>query len=656
MTSSKFIKLLVIALRTAASSGGDERTVLRLLRIYGRTRQLRGLDSHSPLRSSASSSAASSSAASLLYPTDLTFMGSVETAFEERVAQIATSAKSNNEHNKTTLLAECSPFDQAMASVLLMNDGRPLNGTVIRRLQVVCENLTRLTHQGPTTDPETHRSGAMSNTSNTNNMNNMSNIVWPRVCDRLLVQGIEEGWSNFILLKKKMIHVLQVHKQDIRTSLLASLPDSNSSTSNSSRALDDILASYEQVDTLKSRTKWLKWLNEEILAVLPLADFDKPGLFVRLLSLNKDLILHRTKRTFMQSHFKKRRRARERSGLVLHLNRFLPTNLFTQAFGQLTRYGGEWINFKKPWKVVFDGEGGSDAGGPGRESVTAIMESLFKDSHNLFVPTPNDADASSSGTSDQVLREDRWLASPRFQNRHRPELELVGKLLGMSFREQWSVPVRLARSIWRQLLGFRKTILDLKEEDYSQYYLLQELKELAPEDIESMGLDFTVRLSDNRVKPLTRNGQHISVDHTNVQDYLLLAKKRRLEESKSAIASIIRGFACVVPLSVVRSLYTWNQLENEVCGVSELNVERLKTHTSWPAGLDASVEKIFWEVLHSFDAKQSANFLRFCWGRTRLPQDPEKTFMMRVKPLVARGAWWCGGWCVGEYVVDVLLS
>ena len=29
---------------------------------------------------------------------------------------------------------------------------------------------------------------------------------------------------------------------------------------------------------------------------------------------------------------------------MLHLNRFHSTNLFQQAFGQLERYGGEWIN------------------------------------------------------------------------------------------------------------------------------------------------------------------------------------------------------------------------------------------------------------------------------------------------------------------------
>ena len=142
------------------------------------------------------------------------------------------------------------------------------------------------------------------------------------------------------------------------------------------------------------------WLNQELVTVLPLADFKKPGRFVRLISMSREIILQKTKRTFLQAHFKKRRRARDRSGLVLHLNRFSSTNLFQQAFTQLQRYGGEWINFRKPWKCVFDGEGGSDAGGPGRESVTVIMESVFTKAYHLFVSTPNDLDPS-AGTNDR---------------------------------------------------------------------------------------------------------------------------------------------------------------------------------------------------------------------------------------------------------------
>ena len=152
------------------------------------------------------------------------------------------------------------------------------------------------------------------------------------------------------------------------------------------------------------------------------------------------------------------------------------------------------------------------AGGPGRESVTVIMESVFTKAYHLFVSTPNDLDPS-AGTNDSILREDRWLPSPRLQLRHRAEFEMVGKLLGMSMREQWSVPVRLARSLWRQILGCKKTLEDLREEDFSYWYLLQESQELAsqsPDDVEVW--DWTSQ-SDSRPRPHEQNGHQVTVTH-----------------------------------------------------------------------------------------------------------------------------------------------
>ena len=128
LISSRFVKLLVIALRTAASSDGDERIVLRLLRIYGRTRQLRGLDGGLP------SNVASSEDIDMEYPTDRTCMASIEIAFEKRISQALSSAQDslgskrdkgmNNPKGKgVNTITECSPLDQALASLLLMNGG-----------------------------------------------------------------------------------------------------------------------------------------------------------------------------------------------------------------------------------------------------------------------------------------------------------------------------------------------------------------------------------------------------------------------------------------------------------------------------------------------------------------------------------------------------
>ena len=218
---------------------------------------------------------------------------------------------------------------------------------------------------------------------------------------------------------------------------------------------------------------------------------------------------------------------------------------------------------------------------------------------------------------------------------------MVGKLLGMSMREQWSVPVRLARSLWRQILRCKKTLEDLREEDFSYWYLLQELQELAsqsPDDVESMGLDFTVRLSDNRVRMLKQNGHQVTVTTSNVDEFVELATRRRIDEARSAVASIVRGFGCVVPLEVVRALYTWEQLEQEVCGTAVLNVDRLACSyiLARRAWIGYRAELLGNAAL--FRSGAAVELLRFCWGRTRLPADPEKNFLMRVKPLAARGS------------------
>ena len=113
---------------------------------------------------------------------------------------------------------------------------------------------------------------------------------------------------------------------------------------------------------------------------------------------------------------------------------------------------------------------------------------------------------------------------------------------------------------------------------------------------------------------LKQNGHQVTVTTSNVDEFVELATRRRIDEARSAVASIVRGFGCVVPLEVVRALYTWEQLEQEVCGTAVLNVDRLRAHTSWPAELGSDIEQNFWAMLRSFDPEQQSNFCDFVGG------------------------------------------
>ena len=72
-------------------------------------------------------------------------------------------------------------------------------------------------------------------------------------------------------------------------------------------------------------------------------------------------------------------------------------------------------------------------------------------------------------------------------------------------------------------------------------------------------------------------------------------------------------------------MVNWKYLENRVVGVNEVSVERLKEISSYRNCSDThEVIKRFWQVLESFSNEDKIAYLRFVWGRTRLPLKEEE--------------------------------
>lgn len=102
-------------------------------------------------------------------------------------------------------------------------------------------------------------------------------------------------------------------------------------------------------------------------------------------------------------------------------------------------------------------------------------------------------------------------------------------------------------------------------------------------------------------------------------------RTHHLSEGKVQCEAIRQGLACVVPLSVL-SLFTWQELEVEVCGVPEIDVDMLEAHTNYN-GCSASDPhiRLFWTMMRTrFSNAERAKFLKFVWGRTRLPIHGER--------------------------------
>jgi len=72
-------------------------------------------------------------------------------------------------------------------------------------------------------------------------------------------------------------------------------------------------------------------------------------------------------------------------------------------------------------------------------------------------------------------------------------------------------------------------------------------------------------------------------------------------------------------------MVSWRFFEHRVVGMTEVSVERLKEITSYRNCSDShEVIKRFWQVLESFSNEDKIAYLRFVWGRTRLPLKEEE--------------------------------
>ena len=81
-----------------------------------------------------------------------------------------------------------------------------------------------------------------------------------------------------------------------------------------------------------------------------------------------------------------------------------------------------------------------------------------------------------------------------------------------------------------------------------------------------------------------------------------------------------RGLATQIPRHFLK-LFTPRELKVIVSGRTEINVDLLKKNTTYRNGYkgDEPVIQYFWNVLTKFTNEERELYLRFVWGRSRLP-------------------------------------
>ena len=102
--------------------------------------------------------------------------------------------------------------------------------------------------------------------------------------------------------------------------------------------------------------------------------------------------------------------------------------------------------------------------------------------------------------------------------------------------------------------------------------------------------------------------------------YVQLSEQYRLAEFVPQAQAIRYGLSTIVPMGCLH-LWTWFDMELNICGTPGFDVQTLQHHTTYKNGLDehSNIVQWLWEILNEFGDEKQQRFLRFSWGRTRLP-------------------------------------
>ncbi|KAL3672816.1 hypothetical protein V7S43_002105 [Phytophthora oleae] len=302
---------------------------------------------------------------------------------------------------------------------------------------------------------------------------------------------------------------------------------------------------------------------------------------------------------------------------------------FAQAFRQLHSVDPALLRRQidskgRLFSVKFRGEEGVDWGGVYREGATSMVDDLFSPHFNLFILCPN-------GQHDTGNNRGMYLPNPKCTSPVAMQMfAFVGQLLGISLRTHGDFPFMLPSLVWKQLLGQTLTRADLEDTDAMFIQMLDGITNCESDGISTeeefttafagLELRFTASSCTGEEIELVPGGRLLTVDFHNRLEYCHLAERARLEECSAQVAAMARGFATLFPRRAL-TLLTWQELEILACGSPKIDLDLWKRHTRYDGyAEDDPTVLLFWEALAEFSDEQRADFVRFAWGRSRLPR------------------------------------
>jgi ubiquitin-protein ligase E3 C len=346
--------------------------------------------------------------------------------------------------------------------------------------------------------------------------------------------------------------------------------------------------------------------------------------------------------------------------LARHHAKIRRKNEFSDAFEQYYELGAD---LKEPIQITFEDEfgmpeAGIDGGGVTKEFLTSVIGQAFdpenenmeqqffiENEKHLLYPNPTAIedlkikwrDVGVKSTHDQVKKKLRTLLQ---------QYEFLGRVIGKCLYEGILVDVSFAGFFLKKWAltggknqatfesGYRANINDLRELDEGLYKGLLSLKNCPPDEVEALGLTFTV---DDMVGPdnhkevvereLLRDGANVPVTAENRLLYLDRMSRYRLQgQSAQQTNAFLKGLGSIIQPSWL-NMFNQSELQTLVAGAqAEINIQDLRRHTLYGGtyvigddGQEHPSVQLFWKVMQNLPDADRRAVLKFVTSTPRGP-------------------------------------
>lgn len=306
-------------------------------------------------------------------------------------------------------------------------------------------------------------------------------------------------------------------------------------------------------------------------------------------------------------------------GLPIYVNPYLMISvhrntILQETINQLCLFS-KHINsdFKKPLRVIFEGEEAIDAGqGMKKEFFLLLMKEILDEKYGMFMEykETNTIWFHHSNLEDEVM------------------FQLIGILCGLAIYNQVIINLPFPLVLYKKLLN---ETLELEDLSYLDPLLAKNLQEILSTTYEKEEFDaifgdlnFTITLQTfgSPVEfELCPEGKSRKLTYDNRAEYVSLYWQYILKDSvEQQFKSFNHGFMKVLDTDILHIFHA-GELMQLVSGQEVYDWEELESATVYkpPFTSDHPTIRLFWKVFHAFTTEEKKKFLTFLTGSDRIP-------------------------------------